>query len=288
MYPSPCSSIVPRCLQRFSAAAAVVVAAAAAASDTSTADPVAVAVAAIAAASAAVLAAPVATMPCCVTCGARMEYLFREHGAGPVQIRQIVCSKCNQPGDPYYERPFALAAIDFILHRPQAHRHIHFNRIGLGPACHRDARSLGILTIVIDLLSRWLSILPPSALSPLVLEPSAQLAAFHAYTSILALPAPTVLLLVVQYFFELGVFFHALRLALPRLPGARTDVSSTHLVQTLCIASFARMVPLILMRIWFNEADLASTSWLAYVYAVSCVGLSLSGALPLGSWRVCP
>lgn len=62
----------------------------------------------------------------CVECGAAVLHLYKEYSKG--NIRLSICEKCNATVDKYVEYEVVLILIDLLLHKPQAYRHILFNR----------------------------------------------------------------------------------------------------------------------------------------------------------------
>lgn len=65
----------------------------------------------------------------CVHCGTPCSTLYRQLSASLSSIKATDCSnpQCRQVVDPYIEREWLLVAIDCILLRPEAYRHVLFN-----------------------------------------------------------------------------------------------------------------------------------------------------------------
>jgi hypothetical protein len=65
----------------------------------------------------------------CIHCGTPCVALYRQLSASLSSIKAMNCvnSKCRQVVDPYIEREWLLVAIDCILLRPEAYRHVLFN-----------------------------------------------------------------------------------------------------------------------------------------------------------------
>ncbi|CAN0135598.1 unnamed protein product [Ascophyllum nodosum] len=62
----------------------------------------------------------------CVECGRPVPRLFREYNKGSIRLGR--CDFCRSVADKYIECEFVLVAIDLVLHRVQAYRHLLFNR----------------------------------------------------------------------------------------------------------------------------------------------------------------
>jgi hypothetical protein len=63
----------------------------------------------------------------CVHCHAPCPSLYRHLSASASSIKLTTCSECKQNVDPYVEREFLLVAIDCILARIEAYRHVLYN-----------------------------------------------------------------------------------------------------------------------------------------------------------------
>jgi len=62
----------------------------------------------------------------CVECGEAVDSLYVEFSEG--NIRLMRCEQCGNVSDKYIEYELILVAIDLILHRKQAFRHLLYNR----------------------------------------------------------------------------------------------------------------------------------------------------------------
>lgn len=62
----------------------------------------------------------------CVECGASIEHVYKEYSKG--NIRLSVCEACGQVADKYVEYEIMLIGIDLLLLKPQAYRHLLWNR----------------------------------------------------------------------------------------------------------------------------------------------------------------
>ncbi|KAG2183727.1 hypothetical protein INT43_006738, partial [Umbelopsis isabellina] len=74
-------------------------------------------------------------MPICVECDAPVATLYTEYSKG--NIRLTSCDNCNNFADKYIEYDYVIIFIDMLLHKPQAYRHLLFNRI-----TYNDERSI--------------------------------------------------------------------------------------------------------------------------------------------------
>ncbi|KAG7336519.1 Arv1-like family-domain containing protein [Nitzschia inconspicua] len=63
----------------------------------------------------------------CVHCGAPCTALYRKLSASSIKATTCVNERCQQVVDPYIEREWLLVAIDWILLRLEAYRHVLFN-----------------------------------------------------------------------------------------------------------------------------------------------------------------
>jgi hypothetical protein len=63
----------------------------------------------------------------CVHCHAPCQSLYRHLSASASSIKLTTCSECEQNVDPYVERELLLVAIDCILSREEAFRHVLYN-----------------------------------------------------------------------------------------------------------------------------------------------------------------
>lgn len=63
----------------------------------------------------------------CVHCGTPCASLYRRLSVSLSSIKAMSCSNCEKIVDPYIEREWLLVAIDCVLLRPEAYRHLLFN-----------------------------------------------------------------------------------------------------------------------------------------------------------------
>lgn len=65
----------------------------------------------------------------CVHCGKEVPQLYRLYGKH--HIRLAICKQCNSVADPYVEVELTLLTIDIFLLKPEAYRHVLFNRTSI-------------------------------------------------------------------------------------------------------------------------------------------------------------
>jgi hypothetical protein len=63
----------------------------------------------------------------CVHCATPCSELYRKLSASSIKTMTCINAECQQIVDPYIEREWLLVAIDCILLRPEAYRHVLFN-----------------------------------------------------------------------------------------------------------------------------------------------------------------
>ena len=69
------------------------------------------------------------TMPICIECGIELPKLLVCYGEGISRsIALCKCQRCNMFADKYLECNNVIIFIDALLHRPQAYRHLLFNK----------------------------------------------------------------------------------------------------------------------------------------------------------------
>ena len=88
----------------------------------------------------------------CIECGKPVPSLYRE--MTKEDIRLTTCAHCHQVADKYIEWELQIVMIDLILQRPQAYRHILFNR---SRAQRRTREVFKFLTVILafDSFDRW-------------------------------------------------------------------------------------------------------------------------------------
>ena len=65
---------------------------------------------------------------CCVHCSHPSDSIVRQLSASASSIQLTTCPFCGQTVDPYVERELLLVVIDWVLLRPEAYRHVLYNR----------------------------------------------------------------------------------------------------------------------------------------------------------------
>lgn len=88
----------------------------------------------------------------CIECGEPVASLYKESASQ--NIRLSVCAHCHQIADKYIEWEYQIVLLDLILNRPQAYRHLLFNRwAGRGRA--RELLRFLIVILAFDSFDRW-------------------------------------------------------------------------------------------------------------------------------------
>lgn len=83
------------------------------------------------------LSLPLPKLFVCVYCGAPCSALYRQLNMNSLSsIKAMNCERCHRIVDPYIEREWLLVAIDCILLRPEAYRHILYNNQDLSRYTH--------------------------------------------------------------------------------------------------------------------------------------------------------
>jgi hypothetical protein len=88
----------------------------------------------------------------CVQCGHSVPYLYREFSAQ--NLRLAACAKCHQIADKYIEWETQMVLIDLILNKPEAYRHILFNR-GQAHKMTREIIKFLLVIFAFDSFDRW-------------------------------------------------------------------------------------------------------------------------------------
>jgi hypothetical protein len=94
----------------------------------------------------------------CVHCGTPSSSLYRQLSASLSSIKAMNCTnpQCNQVVDPYIEREWLLVAIDCILLRPEAYRHVLFNvKEPFETVTLRRALQLTIASSILHAYLKW-------------------------------------------------------------------------------------------------------------------------------------
>jgi hypothetical protein len=95
----------------------------------------------------------------CTNCSRPTSSLYKVYST-PGSIQLTTCQTCLHDIDPYIEREWLLVAIDCVLHRPEAFRHVMYNREPCSSFASDDSstsyRSLMHLTFMTSLLRVYL------------------------------------------------------------------------------------------------------------------------------------
>jgi hypothetical protein len=87
----------------------------------------------------------------CIECGAPAGELYKEYSPG--NIRLSVCDTCHKTIDKFVEYEFVLIALDLVLMKPQAYRHVLYNR---NPVLNgSDIWKTVVLSVLLDAYMKW-------------------------------------------------------------------------------------------------------------------------------------
>ena len=90
-------------------------------------------------------------------------------GSSSCTIKLTRCAKCRSVVDHYIEVGFLLVLIDLVLHRPQAYRHVLFNRPSTSRMALRKLLVMACYTALMDALVQYITasmttdLMPPAA-----------------------------------------------------------------------------------------------------------------------------
>ncbi|EPR64102.1 Arv1, related protein [Toxoplasma gondii GAB2-2007-GAL-DOM2] len=95
-------------------------------------------------------------MVICVECSVPLSSTCRRFPPHFQNIRLARCAACGKTADKYVEYEVLLIFIDLLLHKPQAYRHLIFNRLpyaetGVPPS----VRNFAVVCILFDTYTRW-------------------------------------------------------------------------------------------------------------------------------------
>lgn len=170
----------------------------------------------------------------CIECLHPVHSLYVEYS--PTNIRMTVCPKCGQFADKYIEHDAIVIAIDLLLLKPQAFRHMVFNVLTSGSSSdslHPQAIRMWILITLFDVYLTWAK--AEKAQSSLSHQRILQLPVLNQY-----------LIFLVYCIVDSAVIHFVIRYFAKRFLGwSRPNALST----AVLIASSSKLFP-ILMLIW--------------------------------------
>jgi lipid intermediate transporter len=88
----------------------------------------------------------------CVECGGDVATLYKESASQ--NLRLSSCPNCHQIADKYIEWEYQIVLLDLILNRPQAYRHLLFNRWA-GRGRFRELLRFLVVILAFDSFDRW-------------------------------------------------------------------------------------------------------------------------------------
>lgn len=193
----------------------------------------------------------------CIECTHPVKSLYTQYS--DTNIRSTVCPSCNKFADKYIEHDQVNIAIDMVLLKPQAFRHMVFNVLSVGDSdqLHPQTRRIWVLTTLFDVYLVWATVEKTPNKSPMdnyILS----LGALHQY-----------LYFIFQCVCHSAVI-HMTTRALARywLGWTRPNALST----ALLMSSASKLFP-ILMLIWSYDVPIASkvVAWAVIIHEVEAL-----------------
>ncbi|KAK9463064.1 Arv1 protein [Lipomyces oligophaga] len=89
----------------------------------------------------------------CIECAHTVTSLYTQYSSK--NIRLTACPNCNKFADKYIEHDSVLIFIDLVLIKPQAYRHLAFNRLAISPHLHSTVRRTFVLIALFDVYLTW-------------------------------------------------------------------------------------------------------------------------------------
>ncbi|KAM3580287.1 sterol homeostasis protein [Umbelopsis sp. WA50703] len=206
-------------------------------------------------------------MPICVECDAPVATLYTEYSKG--NIRLTSCDNCNNFADKYIEYDYVIIFIDMLLHKPQAYRHLLFNRITYNDerSIEPNIKKLAVLLILFEVYIKWFRLEKyyTGSDSTFMEQPL-----FYQYLYIL-------LLCIIEFL----VFHIGVHTAIRWLFRGQNSQSIRHnyIAMALIVSSFGKML-LILMVIW--DYKQLEYSWLVSIIVLTSNIEALSVFLHIG------
>ncbi|KAI9209577.1 Arv1 protein [Polychytrium aggregatum] len=99
-------------------------------------------------------------MPVCISCGSEVPSLYTIYGlkrdGKASAIKRTHCSLCGSFADRYIENELLIVLIDMILLKPEAYRHLLFNRIRYeNQGWNTDLLKFGVVLILFEVYVKW-------------------------------------------------------------------------------------------------------------------------------------
>lgn len=190
----------------------------------------------------------------CVECLHPVDSLYIEYS--PTNIRMTVCSNCGQFADKYIEHDAVVIAIDLLLLKRQAFRHMVFNVLSNSDkdTLHPQTIRMWILITLFDVYLTWAKAEKSNPTGHKDYKSSS------SYAHVLELPVLTQYMIFLMYcVIDSAVIHIVIRILTKRILGwSRPNALST----AVLIASSSKLFP-ILMLIWPYDVPVVtkSISW---------------------------
>ncbi|GAM24282.1 hypothetical protein SAMD00019534_074570 [Acytostelium subglobosum LB1] len=176
----------------------------------------------------------------CIECGRPVNDVYKEFGkAGSGNIRLTRCGHCKQIADKYVEYDFIIVFLDLFLHKPQAYRHLLFNR----QTYTDNWISVLIVYIFFESYIKWLRIKE-------YCEYTQPKSAFYYYDWQDDVPYDRYWFILITAIAEFGLYVAAIGLSVQLIYRSRyAIIKYNYLVMAIILSSFGKGF-LILMMIW--------------------------------------
>lgn len=98
---------------------------------------------------------PIKSSFICVFCATPSESIFRQFSSVASSIKLTACTKCGKNVDPYVEREWLLVALDCILLRLPAYRHVLFHRLDASTLSSRRMVQTLLASSILHSYVKW-------------------------------------------------------------------------------------------------------------------------------------
>eukprot|EP01069_Polyplicarium_translucidae_P005673 Polyplicarium_translucidae@DN2831_c0_g1_i1.p1 len=190
----------------------------------------------------------------CVECAEPVPFTYRHMSGG---LRLYQCHSCARTADKYCEYDFSNFAIDIVLHRVEAYRHLIFNRMQRTgyPCLSADVFRVAVMTTLLDAYVNWFTQKASTQESAFASKPAWSVEAlsgnvpfFHFATAALELP---VFLFGILIGTRVAVFFLHER----KCKNTVALVNYQHVIAAVVLSMYGKL-GILLMAIWDCEREL--------------------------------
>lgn len=91
----------------------------------------------------------------CIFCETPCASLYRQYTSSSSSIKLTACQKCGNDVDPYIEREWLLVALDCILMRLPAYRHVLFHRLDASALSYRRMLQILLASSILHSYLTW-------------------------------------------------------------------------------------------------------------------------------------